>query len=830
MWIIYLSFALAIVVFVLEIINNSKKNKCFNLVATEMKVSRENAVNVCKSTINNVKAKITNKKIKIAFAPIIFDNTLTLNANSSVKNFILLKQTWFKPLVLNNDSWNIAFFHTIGHELGHKHKEPHPVFFGHSKKQFVNWVRECRADFFGIQFVQSNFSVSRSEVLDAFNLKRNHNNSIKVNTKSDSLSHPSWDFRYRLLCENIVFDSKVIKAIANELGFFNEKYIEKMILEACLDVVTKEEQIYVCKEIHNYIFDILPTVILDDMFAKTTLFEIGELYYNNVLENVENATEEFINIVVKNIYSRATIQKREDCYIKLCDLVGLKIVPTSIIEEFNSKFEQVFITKYNIVISQYNQKIRSIETEINEIEKKIKQICEKSYQNIVGDISAPEKELSDCYNQKNKLECYKEMLDYSIQYMRDRIVSFFDISDVGNIEHNKKKVLLEICKYNSIDIDTIFSPYLDYLEITEDEISRDYCVYFKIKTYPIIEQIREKIRLNHSSEEEVSTELSKIPSIDALHNFKEFDSEQYLTCLSKLLADFDILNTVKQGINKSVCVRKRKLILEEAIALYDQGKYGLFNTIVPIQIEGLFDDYLLDTTIFMRFSKMKIYHDAVLRKKIDYLKESPNSIYPEAVKYFKYYFNSAIRNRIAHGRYIGSLDSTKDEIFAKELLLDLNTLIYMFQRNSETEKMARFINKYKGYYDKVIHSDENNCFEALFNDLIGQKIIFEYDNVEIVDSMQAIYWLINPYYENIYNQTIGDAKLYELRNIFLSEDFWKYVLNRLKSVTSQGYDYLLISKKTPSIIYALFKCNLSPVTRDVLKNVSKEINIIMNLQ
>ena len=137
MWIIYLSFALAIVVFVLEIINNSKKNKCFNLVATEMKVSRENAVNVCKSTMNNVKAKITNKKIKIAFAPIIFDNTLTLNANSSVKNFILLKQTWFKPLVLNNDSWNIAFFHTIGHELGHKHKEPHPVFFGHSKKSLL---------------------------------------------------------------------------------------------------------------------------------------------------------------------------------------------------------------------------------------------------------------------------------------------------------------------------------------------------------------------------------------------------------------------------------------------------------------------------------------------------------------------------------------------------------------------------------------------------------------------------------------------------------------------------------------------------------------------
>ena len=741
-----------------------------------------------------------------------------------------MKQTWIKPLVLNKDSWNLAFFHTIGHELGHKNKEPRPVFFGHSKKRFVNWVRECRADFFGIQFVQSKYAVSRAEVLEAFDLKRNYNKSIEVNRKVNSLSHPSWDFRYQLLHDNIVFDSKAIKTIANELGYLDEGNIQKMISEACLDVVTKEEKLYVCKEIHNYIFDILPTVIIDDMFTKTTLCEIGELYYNNVLDNVENATDEFLNVVIKHICLHDTIQKREDCYTKLCDLVGLKIIPASIMEEFNSKFEEIFITKYNTVVTKYNQKISSIETEVNEIEKKINKICEKNYQNILGDISVPEKELRDCYNQKNKLECYKEMLDYSIQYMRDRIVSFCDISDLNNMERDKKKVLLELCKYDSIDIDTVFSPYSDYLEITEDEISREYCIYFKIKTYPIIEQIRAKIRLNHSSDEEARTELNKIPSIDTLHNLKEFDSEHYLDCLINLIEAFDISNTVKQGIDKSVCLRKRKILLEEAIALYDQGKYGLFNTIVPIQIEGLFDDYLLDTTTFMRFSKMKIYHDAVLRKKIDYLKELPNSMYPEAVKYFKYYFNNAIRNRIAHGRYTGNLDPTKDEIFAKELLLDLNTLIYMFQRNSEIEKMARFINKYKEYYEKVISSDENACFGALFNDLIGQKMIFEYDNIEIVDPMQTIYWLINPYYENIYNQTIGDAKLYELRNIFLSEDFWKYVLNRLKSVKSQGYDYLLISKKTPSIIYSLFKCNLSSATRDVLKNVSKEINIIMNFQ
>lgn len=71
MWILYLSFALVIVVFCLAIINKSKKNESFNLVATETKMSCENAMNICKSTIDNVKAKITNKKLKLHL-PLLF--------------------------------------------------------------------------------------------------------------------------------------------------------------------------------------------------------------------------------------------------------------------------------------------------------------------------------------------------------------------------------------------------------------------------------------------------------------------------------------------------------------------------------------------------------------------------------------------------------------------------------------------------------------------------------------------------------------------------------------------------------------------------------------
>ena len=146
-------------------------------------------------------------------------------------------------------------------------------------------------------------------------------------------------------------------------------------------------------------------------------------------------------------------------------------------------------------------------------------------------------------------------------------------------------------------------------------------------------------------------------------------------------------------LTSSICLRSRKNILLKALELYKLGEFEVFNNIIPIQIEGMFEDYLLDSTIFIRFSKMDIYLNAVLKDKIRHLQEiKDNIIYPEVVEYFMYYFNNMIRNKVAHGKYKGNQNQKIiDEIFSKELLLDLGILIHMLSRKSETEKMYRFI-------------------------------------------------------------------------------------------------------------------------------------------
>lgn len=316
-----------------------------------------------------------------------------------------------------------------------------------------------------------------------------------------------------------------------------------------------------------------------------------------------------------------------------------------------------------------------------------------------------------------------------------------------------------------------------------------------------------------------------------MHSYKNTNPTSYNATLEKLIVDYKLLEDLKEKLVSSVCLRERKSVLLKAIELYEQGEYEIFNNILPIQIEGMFADYLQDTTTFLRFSKMELYLNAVLKEKIQHLQEVKSDIYPEAVEYFMYYFNNIIRNKIAHGGYKGNQgEQIQDEIFAKELILDMGMLVHMLSRKSETEKMYRFVHGYKEYYEQVIRSsEEHQCFGALFNDMIGKKTIASYDTIERYRPIQVAYWLVNPYYEKIYGQVDDKKDLLELRNEFLSKEFWDYVLQKLNCVISQGYNYSEINMEFQSVVKGLFNCNISTEVRQTLQKVNATLSRIKDI-
>ena len=624
-----------------------------------------------------------------------------------------------------------------------------------------------------------------------------------------------------------------------------EKFLEKWYNNKKggeLDMLTKEQQ-RICDAIFHYITKELDVWIDAQIFAKTALSELGELYYTHILNNVENADTTLLNAVIKASTPRdIECNTQEDYYVALCKILHFKTLPYIELANVEREYNEIFVQKFDMVMQKYQTEIDKINVELEQTKESIDTIkrAKPSY-SFTRDISTEEQNLYELSLKCNSLRTRKEMLIFVKDYVSSKLSEFCNLQDVQCIENAKKKEALKLSKQDSYGADISFSSYRDYVDIAEDDIDRPYALFYKVKIYVILENARKKYQYSCYTEsddkadkalEDYKNYVQQITKIDDLHSYKSNDAISYNTTLEKLIVGYKLLDDLKDKLKSSVCLRERKSVLLKAIKLYEQGEYEIFNNILPIQIEGMFADYLQDTTIFLRFSKMELYLNAVLKEKIQHLQEVKSDIYPEAVEYFMYYFNNMIRNKIAHGRYKGNRnEQIQDKIFAKELILDMGILVHMLSRKSETEKMYRFVHGYKKRYERVIRSSEKHqCFEALFNDMIGGKITAGHDTIERYRPIQVAYWLVNPYYEKIYEQVDDKKDLLDLRNEFLSKEFWNYVLQRLNCVISQGYDYLEINMEFLSVVRGLFSCNISTEVKQVLQKVSAALSRIKDMQ
>ena len=604
--------------------------------------------------------------------------------------------------------------------------------------------------------------------------------------------------------------------------------------------MTPEERQNICDNIFTYISKELYGWMDNRIFVTETMEDLGQLYYNHVLDEVENADTELLNAVIRTIKPRNVAStEQKDYYIALCKILYIEKLPSEVWRDVQREYEDIFIHKFGIVMQKYQAKVDRIDAELYQTKIAVDAIKNATpSHSFMRDISTDEQKLYELCLKCNSLRTQKEMLAFVINYATSKLSNFCDMQDAQSIEVAKKQEVLNLSKENAYGADLSFSSYRDYVKVAEDNLDRPYVLFFKVKIYVIIENAQKQYYLscntksNDAAIDEYKNYIQHIPKIDDLHSYKSNNPVRYNTALEQLISDYKLLDELINKLESSVCLRERKSVLLKAVELYKQGEYEIFNNILPVQIEGMFADYLYDTTTFLRFTKMDIYSNAVLKDKIRYLQEIKSDIYPEAVEYFMYYFNNMIRNKIAHGRYKGNLEEQiQDEIFSKELILDMGMLVHMLSRKSETEKMYRFVHGYKKYYERVIHStEEHQCFGALFNDMIGKKIITDYDTMERYRPIQVAYWLVNPYYEKIYGQVDDKKDLLELRNEFLSKEFWEYVLGRLNNVIDQGYDYLRINMEFLSVVKGLFKCNITSDVKQVLGKVNAALLKIKTMQ
>lgn len=597
-----------------------------------------------------------------------------------------------------------------------------------------------------------------------------------------------------------------------------------------------EEENKICRNIHVHLIDILGKSIEPDIFVQTSITQLGKYYFNRLLD-VDNARDALVKAVIRTIAPRnLKFDSMDDYYLGCCKILGIEKLPKEQFTAVKEQYDELIGTRYTNLITRIDSEIQQINQDLRITHDRLKELQRrKSTYSLMRDLSDDETEVLTSAKKCNSLRTRKAIIQFERQYLQQSLAELCNCETADEIDDKLRKKALYLSTDTIVNAEMEFSSYRSIIEIVEDDLDRPYALFYKIKIYVIGEKARKNFYMTSytKTDEERINEyqefISKVPAIDDMNSQKVVDREGYLQTLKKFVSDYALFEEVKIMIEESVCLRNRKDILNKCLTLFQNSDFEMFNHVVPIQIEGMFADYLMDSTTFRRFTKLEMYTSAVLQEKIQYLLDIGDEIYTEVVEYFMYYFNNIIRNKIAHGNYRSIFKDVIDaEIFSIELLLDMCTLIYMTIRKSETEKMHRFIHGYQKHYAERI-AGEHPHFGALFNDVIGQKTIHSYDTIERYRPLQVAYWLINPYYEHIYETVEDKTDLLELRADFLSKDFWEYTLDKLNNVISEGFDYLSINDEFGSVVNALFKCNIGSDVKVVLGKVNRAFSEIRKM-
>lgn len=596
----------------------------------------------------------------------------------------------------------------------------------------------------------------------------------------------------------------------------------------------------ICKLLGHYIFTELPKVDDIELFSKRGLIELGEFYYQKALHSTECATEHLLQTTIKTLTHNKTLNNENDFFLSLCNLVGIKKSPRDMLLIAQRQYNEIFTIEYENVLSKIDANIASIDNDLASAKEHIEAIQSRpARHSLLYDLEPEEIDLSNCHTICNHLRTTKEQLMFLKQHTHQCIHEFYGSHHTEDLQNILRIIALNASRDTISDIPQYFSHYKSTLSLVTTHIDKPYTIFFKVKLYSSIDALRKtwyETPPTISLEEKHNTfniAFAKIPSVDDLYHQKNCNSAVYLNSLKSLVSEHEIIKNISISLSKNICLRERRALLSESLALFQERKFPIFNHIITLQVEGLFGDFLKDASIFNRFSNMTLFPNDVLKEKLLHLQDIDADLYVESIEYFKFYFNNIIRNELAHGNHKKLFyDDITTEIFAYELLLDFNFLIFMISKKSETSKMHRFVSNYKARNTSHFSQEENSHFLALFSDLNGSRIQFSYDSIETYRPLQIAYWLVNPYYEKLFASPENSSDLFTLRKDFLSFEFWEYIVTQLENAIQKSGNFEVsdINMELLSVVNGLFKCNISPEVKELLKKVHATLREIKLLQ
>jgi len=584
----------------------------------------------------------------------------------------------------------------------------------------------------------------------------------------------------------------------------------------------------VSEAVFNHICYVLPTLHDKSIFRATSFEHLGKLYFNNILASVEGATEDIIQEVIRRMSaSDFTFLQLHDYWLALTKLVRMNKLPGEVYKKLKKEYDAAYLTKYQNVKQKYEIKIRSLSSEIAQLEKERREIKNRVQQNrsVTYDIALDEERYREVCSEHYRANTRKEQLTFVFDVICDKLDTFSKIDQTEEqLDTWLRKKTVEIVILDT-EVKTLLLPYISFLSILESDIDNDRFILNQVKRLALVDIYREKLHKaiyvsDESTRQGIINEhvaaMASIPSAEDIFEAYKSGSNDYLEMLNRLINEFDVLGLIQEDINSSVTLRTRADLLRDVLNLYISGNYTLFNCTAPIQIEGMFADFLYAASTFNRFTDMDLFESDVLDVKLKKLVKYCD-VDLEVAGYFEYYFTNLVRNRTAHGRYIKASDVQDDEILAKELLLDMKCLTHQIRRKAEIEKMLRCVKGYLDYCNILGTSSPDSIYGALYRDFIGRRIHLSYDSLDQYSSIQFLYWIINPYYERIFQTMLVGDEVRKIRGYLYSEDFWRYTYNKIQQDISWGTNF---DPDVNSAVKCMFKCPLTDETKKWLGKIN----------
>ena len=556
---------------------------------------------------------------------------------------------------------------------------------------------------------------------------------------------------------------------------------------------------------------------------------IGDVIIKLILEEIaEVDITQLKQIICMNLcysqeqYSRLTY---EELCVLVCErIIGFKTYPIDEYQQIEKNYDRIK-NKYNSIIAKIENEIQRID-DLIKMDKEHPQCCgsliKKQNQlqarnnvnkSILKDLKKIENEYNTLFDSIQENYVYREMLKYA----KEKIEAYFEgtiFLDTEDPYFSLRKIAIEVAQEDNVDLKNYKSNFENYdtcLESWENAVQSIYKPFYMIKMRKFIDDIEEFYYQNCNGtywnrlEELIEIckgKRAKILDSDQWINLRTHDLNKYMQELKKHIADHQVLDYLGQKIDSLYCLHDRKNILNTIIDSFENQNYVVFMNLVVIQIEGLFYDMFVDANIQNRLDgQFDLFEKDDLKSKMD--KNDTSMGLEEAALYFKFYFNSMIRNKVAHGR--NCFKEEEYERISYELLLDLQYVIHLLEKHSDTNEAVEYIKNTVRWLEFSFSGQctEKQIYEKLLNSLNGNVLKRGNNFIGYVDSHQELYWIFNPYYEVAYEYA-GVIELRDkLRGYLTNENFWDYVLKYIQSYGEQEIPHIKLKQEFKSRVKAM---------------------------